>query len=176
MGRLGVGLFVAGLLAGCSTEPSARVTRGLYGATLDARAAIEKIQRSLPVTDRGFGEGVAELEAAVRRFDALEQDPAASDGQRLKAILGEARAWDDASRAILGAHLLEVDEPVAEEILREKAFPAKIAAANAYRRALAFACALDNKHGADADNVIPEILDGLTRTAGNATAPDAACR
>ncbi|MFO0727699.1 MAG: hypothetical protein U1E65_28225 [Myxococcota bacterium] len=163
-----------GVLAGgsaCAVEPSARIDRQLYSAGLEARAAVEKIRRSLPTAGRGFGEGVAAVEAVTRRYDALEQDPRASDGQRLSAILGEARAWDDASHAILGARLVEGDEEIAGDMLREKAFPATIAAQNAYQRALAFAC----EHHLEDRAAMPEILDGLQRTLGSAPASDAPC-
>ena len=59
----------------------------------------------------------------------------------------------------------------ARDMLREKAFPATIAAQNAYQRALAFAC----EHHLEDRAAMPEILDGLQRTLGSAPASDAPC-
>ncbi len=168
-----------GILAvACAGEPSDHAAQEISRASLSARAGVEKIRHSLPLAERGFGEGVAEVEAATKLLGALESDRRLSLGLRLQAIVSEARAWDDAQRAILGARL--VLEPAAdgtdqslfaEDVLREKAFPSRVAAENAYQRALAFWC----EHRADDASLLPEIIDGVQRYRGSAPSLDDPC-
>lgn len=167
--------LLALLYAACAGEPSDHAAQEIARASLNARAGVDKIRHSLPLAERGFGEGVAEVEAATKVLGALESDRRLSLSLRLLAIVSEARAWDDAQRAILGARLLTADgtdqSPFAEDVLREKAFPSRVAAENAYQRALAFWC----EHHADEASLLPEIIDGVQRYRGSAPALDDPC-
>lgn len=163
------------LCGACAGEPSDQVAQEIARASLHARAGVDKIRHSLPLAERGFGEGVAEVEAATKVLGALESDRRLSFSLRLQAIVSEARAWDDAQRAILGARLVTAEGTdqslFAEDVLREKAFPSRVAAENAYQRALAFWC----EHRADDASLLPEIIDGVQRYRGSAPALDDPC-
>lgn len=177
MGRLGlVCALLAGALTGCASEDSDAIAVALAQENARALAGVEKISRSLDPLDlasRGFGEGVHEVERASRALGALETDERASRTQSLLAVLIEARVWDDTVRAIEEVDL-STYEPKQQELLRnllrEKAFPARVAASNAYQRALRLACR------SGMDEHLPEILDGVARYDGEARPLESACR
>ena len=146
----------------CATEGPDEVDLELAGLASRAHTGVEMIEHALgnpDHTSRGLGEGVQVVEDAARALAAFETDDRAAPGQRLQAVLTQARAWDDAARAIEG----NGSQPaLLQQLLSEKAFPARVAALNSYERALSLACTL----GAVAQPAIAEIADGVERYGG----------
>lgn len=161
----------------CASDPSEAVQGELQAQALRANAAVVKIQRSLATgsASREFGEGVQSVEGATRVMADLESDPRASDAQRLLAVLQQARAWDDAARAIESAppspELSDAQQQVVAASLAEKAFPCRVAAKSSYEHALRTACRLHLEHHA----MVLEIIDGIARYGGDAPAGDRIC-
>lgn len=176
--RLSAALFAATLLGplACAGDGADPVAVELARAAQRADAGVLKIRTSLADLDqasRGFGEGVRGVELATRDLAAFETDERATELEKLQAIILQARAWDDAAHAIQDATASEsaAARPAMSAALREKSFPARLAAQNAYLRALRAACAVT---GAD-PAVVLELLDGIARHGGPAIAPDQAC-
>ena len=170
--------FALGLTC-CAADGSDAVQTELAGLAARSFAAVTKIQHGLErpeLASRDFGEGVQAVEATTRSLADLEVDPRAGDGQRLMAIVYQARAWDDAAQAIEGAPppagFDAGQQALLAQVLAEKAFPAKVAAKNSYERALRLACRLGVEHLP----VTVEILDGVSRYGGDAPSPDRACQ
>lgn len=166
------GLIVATALFafGCASEGSDVISNEL--AVLSARAAqgVDSIHRG------HLGEGVGAVDEVTRQLALLEVDPRAADTQRLMAVVHQARAWDDAATAILTGHdsaaaLGATQRDLLESVLAEKAFPARVAAENSYKRALRMACGL----GVDDQPVMLEILDGIDRNGGFAPSAEQPC-
>lgn len=158
--------------AACAVDAS-EVSAELARQARVADRGVEKIARALATlepTSRSFGEGVREVERATRELAALETDDRASEAQRLQAIVLQARAWDDTARAIDAVMAIDGGpaHPALVDALRDKSFPARIAARNSYDRALPMACAVD--HAA-----VLEIVDGIARNGGPTLAPEHSC-
>lgn len=169
-------VLVAAALSACAAEGADAVATELVRSAQLAEHGVASIRRALAehqLGSRGFGEGVRAVEQATRELAALETDDRATDAQRLQALVLQARAWDDTASAIDAA--AEPDGgaplPARAEALRDKSFPARIAARNGFERALRAACAA----GAD-PIVVPELLDGIARNGGPTLAADQACR
>lgn len=169
-------LTLAALAGGCAGQVEDAVPQELSRAALRADEGVAKIRRSLGELEqgsRGFGEGVRQVELATRDLAALETDDRATELQRLQALILQARAWDDAAHAIDAAAGTDggAAKPAIIEALREKAFPARIAARNGFERALRVACTVTGEDPA----VVLELIDGIARHGGPTIALDAAC-
>lgn len=174
--RLPVAL-AAVALAACAGEGSDAVTVELSRSAARAEEGVAKIERSLgelELGSRGFGEGVRQVEQATRELAALETDERATEAQRLQALVLQARAWDDTAHVIGAAAGPDggAARPAITEALREKAFPARIAARNGFERALRAACLVT---GAD-PAVVLELVDGIARHGGPQITLDQACQ
>lgn len=164
------------LAPACASEGSEAVQAELTRASSLATDGLVIIEQALALSElRGLGEGVSRVEQATRSLAALENDERASGPQQLMAVLLQARAWDDTVRAIEGAGVPGGMDASQSELyrgmLRDKAFPSRIAAQNSWARARKVACRL----GAD-DSVLLEILDGVSRYGGRAGNVEEACR
>lgn len=162
----------------CASDSSESVQRELGQAAQRAEAGVAKISRALAEPEagpRGFGEGVSQVELATRTLAELEGDERASDVQRLMAVLLQARAWDDATRAIEGAAMPSAFDAEQQSlyagVLQEKAFPSRVAAQNSWERARKLACGL----GAD-EPLLLEIADGVSRYGGRSLSLEDACK
>jgi hypothetical protein len=171
VGRLPV-LAAFALAVGCASETSDAVQLELTQAAIEARDGVQKIHRALANLDLSsteFGEGVQQVEQAARMLGALEADDRASEGQRLSAALLQARAWDDAARAIEIAapegYTAEQQE-LTRRVLDEKAFPVRVAAQTSFRRVLRWACR------AGAEEIALEAADGVARYTGRSAGPE----
>ena len=164
-------------LAGCASESSDAVQHELIELSARAAEGVRQIERGLADPDLAsheLGAGVQAVEVATRNMAVLEIDSRASDVQQLMAVVHQARAWDDAARAILAGDVADLDasqQQVLATVLEEKAFPAKVAAENAYERALRKAC----RAGIEDLPVVLEILDGIDRYGGDAPPADQPC-
>ena len=167
--------FLGGLLISCAADSPEVVDAELSHLSNAAAAGVSTIERALrdgrmmtPATGDGspglIGEGLRAVDAATRALSRLEDDPRASEAQRLDAVVRQARAWDDAARVIAFAwhgvdDLDEAQRSLTAALLEEKAFPARVAARNSYERALRTACSASLQgHPA-----WPEIVDGVLR-------------
>ncbi len=168
--------LVAVTCAACAGEGSEAVTVELGKSAVRAEDGIAKIQRALAEPElgsRGFGEGVRQVELATRELAALETDDRATEAQRLQSLVLQARAWDDTAQVIEAAADSDgAARPAITEALREKAFPARIAARNGFERALRVACVVT---GAD-PAVVLELVDGIARHGGPQITLDQACQ
>ncbi len=147
MRRLLFGL--ATLAFACASEPPdpSSEQRRLRA---QASAGVAKIQHALEspaIPSREFGEGVEWVAEATRGLGELEEDPRVALADRIDLIVEQARSWASAAEAIEHAALLDqLDEEqraALVPVLREKAFPADVAASSAFRRAYALACTVD---------------------------------
>jgi hypothetical protein len=177
-------LASAAVLAACASvsEGSDPVQAGLQTQALRAAGGVSKVRHALDhpeLASRELGEGVMAVEAATRELGLLEDDARASDLQRLMAMVHQARAWDDVSQAFqraiaaAPATTTEGEDPAHQAlatVLSDKAFPARVAAENGYRRALRSAC----RFGFDELPVVQEITDGIARY-GEAPPADHPC-
>ena len=103
--------FLGGLLISCAADTPEVVDAELSHLSNAAAAGVSTIERALrdgrmmtPATGDGspglIGEGLRAVDAATRALSRLEDDPRASEAQRLDAVVRQARAWDDAARVI----------------------------------------------------------------------------
>ena len=161
-----LGLLMVGMFA-CSVDQSAELDRELQALSQRSRFAVQMVQDALhePMdASVGWSTGVKEIELVVRSLGQLESDVAATDSQRLIAVVYQARAWDDIANVVqaagdrVGDHQIASSE-LARQILRDKAFPARIAARNSFDRALRMGCRLGLTHS----QVWLEIVDGVQR-------------
>ena len=166
---------VAALLVSCSVEAPGTVEAQLSRLSALASAGVTTIERAMQnaqhaagesgeATSGLIGEGLRGVDAATRALSRLEDEPRATDDQRLTAIVLQARAWDDAARAIARSwrdvsDLSDDQLALTAALLEEKAFPARVAARNSYERALRTACVT----GLRSHPAWPEIVDGVLR-------------
>ena len=171
---------VAGVwLSGCASDGADVAQAEMSALAVRATEGVRTIERALndpQLASRGLGEGVLAVEAATRGLAQLENDEGVADPDRLMAMVLQARAWDDASRAIAAGGTSARRLPPAQrttlaQVLEEKAFPARVAAQNSYERALRFVCRAEM----DEHPVLLEILDGIERYRGDAPPADRAC-
>ena len=166
------------LFVGCEIESSELVARDLDALAEQAVHGVDGIREALEAPEalsRTLGAGVEEVSKATRGMSRIATSPEIGSEQRLSASVQEARAWDDVTRLLEGAELRDPTSPELEqlyhELLREKAFPARIAARNAYDRALRMACRL-----ASAEHPVAlEALDGIERYGGEVPVSEQPC-
>lgn len=127
-------------LVGCASEGSERVQSELMRLEQQTLDGIVIVEHALTdPTYQNLGEGVRIVEGAVRELQSLEADPAATDVQRLQALLSEVHAWDALATAFESA-AAEVEGAHPSGALSEKGMPAREAASLVFERAWAFAC------------------------------------
>lgn len=168
----------ATLLASCEVSSPEIVAQDLEALSQSARSGVSSVRDALgdpAALSRALGAGVEEVSRATRGLDRLASAPEILPEQRLAAGLESARAWDDLARALESSELHDPEPPelgrLYHELLREKAFPARIAARNGYERALRLACRLA---GEDHPAVL-EAQDGIERYGGQVPVPDRVC-
>lgn len=132
-----IGLVIT---AGCASEGSERVQAELVRVEQQTLDGVTIVEHALTdPTYENLGEGVRIVEGAVRELQSLESDPAATDVQRLQALLTEVRAWDALATAFEAA-AAEAEGTHPSGALSEKGMPAREAASLVYERAWLFAC------------------------------------
>jgi hypothetical protein len=152
-------------LGACASDGSEPVHSAIQASAARATLGVQKVHHALEHPSQAsaeLGEGIQAVEAATRDLAVLEDDARASELQRLMAVVGQARAWDDLSTAFDIAAAPDLDPPqqvALASVLRDKAFPARVAAEAAFRRALRTACRL----GLEEQPVVSEIMDGIAR-------------
>lgn len=167
-----------GVLAACEAQNPDQVGHELEALSARAAGGVAAIRDALAdprALSRGLGAGIEEVALATRGLARLASAEGLAVEQRLLAGLEEARAWDDAARALETAELADAEPPelgrLYHELLREKAFPARVAARNGYERALRLACRLA---GPEHPTVL-EALDGVERHGGQVPVSDRPC-
>lgn len=171
-------MIAFGSLLGCEASSPELVGHELEALSARAAAGVASVREALDDPrglSRALGAGIEEVSRATRGLSRLASAEELAPEQRLNAGLEEARAWDDVARALEGAELGEPEQPEHErlyrELLREKAFPARVAARNGYGRALRLACRLaGEEHPA-----VLEAQDGIERHGGQLPVPDRPC-
>lgn len=156
------------LLVACATACAAEAPRVQEEIDRLDRAAshgVAAVRRALSDPSLEFselGSGVETIEIAARALRSLSEDDRISGSARVSATLAEARAYDDLALTFESTDTrqeLAVHRDVIEEIFREKAIPARMAARDAYVRARALAC----RTGYAEPATMLEILDGVSR-------------
>lgn len=176
------GWSLALAVAGCAQEASETVNAELAALDADVGAGIDKIESALADPSLRFselGDGVRQVENAVRGLRDVAGDAHVTDRQRLRALVLEARAWDDVALAFSDVpDLRGLEDDVVDRVLEDKAIPARTSARAAYERARSAACATElgeqplmageqpSLPGEQA--LMPEILDGIQRYGGHA--------
>jgi len=151
----------------CSTNETAELDRDLQALSERSKLAVEMVREALhePMdASEGWSAGVTEIESVVRSLGQLESDVHATDSQRLIAVVYQARSWDDVANVVQDAAERAGREQISShklvrDVLRDKAFPARIAAQNSFDRALRIACRLSLSQS----EVWLEIVDGVQR-------------
>ncbi len=181
------GLLLVSACAFDGAEASPQVDAELAALVTETRAAVDKIDRALEgpaLASNELGEGVRAIEDVTRAFARLETDERSNHRQRLRSVVYQARAWDDAYWAIVGDARAHLDLDPAQRVLlatvlREKAFPAQVAAESSYERALRHVCraapSTEPALLASSEPLLLEILDGIERHGGRVLSPARAC-
>jgi hypothetical protein len=163
--KLQTPLVLVLLLAACASEGPESVEQQLRKLDADAGEGVAKISKALndpTLSSPLLGEGSRLVTQAARGLELIETDSRASDYQQLMAIVYQARAWDDVAVAYttapMPASLEAGHRALLQNLLAEKAQPARVSAGAGYQRARMRAC----RSGFDALPVMTELLMGVS--------------